>query len=445
MFMKTIAAIATPLSEGAIAIIRISGDEAISIANTLFSRDLTNIPSHQVVYGYIKDPKTQEYIDEVLVSVFRAPKTFTREDTVEINCHGGIYITKKILSLLLENGAELAERGEFTKRAFLNGRIDLTQAEAVQDLIEGKDSSTTRLAMNTLRGGIRTLIDPLKEDLIQMIAQIEVNIDYPEYYDVAQVETPQLLSKANQWLTKLEELIRKSHSGKIMREGIKTVILGKPNVGKSSLLNALLEEDKAIVSDVAGTTRDLVEGYVRLPSVTLHLIDTAGIHHTEDIVEKIGIERSHKAMEEADLVIVVLEAHEELSKEDEALLEASKDLNRIIVYNKVDLTQDIDSDKLYISAKDQHIEPLIDRIEEMYEEHTIALREPTFANERHIALLRQAHTHMETAVAALEAGMEIDLALIDIEQAYECIKDIIGEAKNMDLLDELFTRFCLGK
>lgn len=445
MFMKTIAAVATPLSEGAIAIIRISGEEAISIANTLFSRDLTNVPSHNVVYGYIKDPKTNEYIDEVLVSVFRAPKTFTREDTVEINCHGGIYITKKILSLLLENGAELAERGEFTKRAFLNGRIDLTQAEAVQDLIEGKDSSTTRLAMNTLRGGIRTLIDPLKEDLIQMIAQIEVNIDYPEYYDVAQVETPQLLAKADQWLSKLDELIRKSHSGKIMREGIKTVILGKPNVGKSSLLNALLEEDKAIVSDVAGTTRDLVEGYVRLPSVTLHLIDTAGIHHTEDIVEKIGIERSHKAMEEADLVIVVLEAHEALSKEDEALLEASKDLNRIIVYNKVDLTQDIDSDKLYISAKDQQIEALINRIEEMYEEHTIALREPTFANERHIALLRQAHTYMESAVAALEAGMEIDLALIDIEQAYECIKDIIGEAKNMDLLDELFTRFCLGK
>lgn len=447
MFMKTIAAIATPLSEGAIAIIRVSGDEAVEIVNRIFSRDLTQVESHHVVYGYIRDPQNNnEYVDEVLVSVFKAPKTFTREDVVEINCHGGVYITKRILSLVLEAGAELAERGEFTKRAFLNGRIDLTQAEAVQDLIEGRDNSVTKLAMMALRGGVRTLIEPLKEDLIQMIAQIEVNIDYPEYYDVAEVEIPQLMNKAEEWIAKIDELLRKSRSGQIMREGVKTAILGKPNVGKSSLLNALLEEDKAIVSDIAGTTRDLVEGYVRLPSVTLHLIDTAGIRDTDDVVEKIGIERSRKAMNEADLVILVLDAGSNLDEEDEALLKASEGLNRILVYNKSDLVQDTKEDnKLYISAKDQNIEPLIQKIEEMYSEHTIALKEPTLANERHIALLNKARTYMSQAIQTMRDGIEIDLATIDVENAYECIKEIMGEAKDMDLLDELFSRFCLGK
>lgn len=447
MFMKTIAAIATPLSDGAIAIIRVSGDEAIEIVNKIFSRDLTRVESHQVVYGFIKDPSNDfEYVDEVLVSVFRAPKTFTREDIVEINCHGGVFITKRILSLVLEAGADLAERGEFTKRAFLNGRIDLTQAEAVQDLIEGRDASVTKLAMTALRGGVRKLIEPLKEDLIQMIAQIEVNIDYPEYYDVAEVEIPELMNKANEWIAKIDELLKKSRSGQIMREGVKTAILGKPNVGKSSLLNALLEEDKAIVSDIAGTTRDLVEGYVRLPSVTLHLIDTAGIRDTEDVVERIGIERSRKAMAEADLVVLVLDAGATLDEEDEALLKASEDMNRILVYNKADLVQDNNEDgKLYISAKEQNIDALINKIEEMYSEHTIALREPTLANERHIALLRQARTYMQQAVVTMQDGMEIDLATIDIENAYECVKEIIGEAKSVDLLDELFSRFCLGK
>ena len=443
MFMDTIVAIATPLSEGAISIIRVSGDDAIEIVNRVFSRDLTKVDSHSVTYGYIKEGN--EYVDEVLVSVFRAPKSFTMEDIVEINCHGGIFITKKILSLVLASGARLAQKGEFTKRAFLNGRIDLTQAEAVNDLINGRDHNVTTLAMQALRGGVRKLIEPLKEDLIQIIGQIEVNIDYPEYYDVATVTEEELLPKTKQWLEKIDELLKKAESGKIMREGVKTVILGKPNVGKSSLLNALLEEEKAIVTDIEGTTRDLVEGYVRLPSITLHLIDTAGIHETEDVVEKIGIERSKKAMEEADLAIVMIDASRQLTKEDEELLEATKDKTRLIVYNKMDEKVIDTQNGIEISAKNNEVEPLIQRIEEMYAKHNIALQTPTLANERHIALLTQAKEYMEKAIETLELGLEVDLATIDMQSAYDCVLDILGEKGKKDLLDELFSRFCLGK
>ena len=444
MFLDTIAAIATPLQEGAISIIRVSGDDAIDIVNKIFSRDLTKISSHQVMYGYIKE--NDSYIDEVLVSVFKAPKSFTMEDIVEINCHGGIYITKKILSLVLASGARLADKGEFTKRAFLNGRIDLTQAEAINDLISGKDQGVTKVAMQALRGGVRKLIEPLKEDLIQIIGQIEVNIDYPEYYDVETVTEEILLPKTKEWLQNINNLLNKSQSGKIMREGIKCVILGKPNVGKSSLLNALLEEDKAIVTDIEGTTRDLVEGYVRLPSITLHLIDTAGIRETEDVVEKIGIDKSKQAMNEADLVIILLDASRELNDDDRELLELTKNHTRLVVYNKMDEVKiDLPSDALLISAKDNAIEPLIDAIEAMYEKHNFALHEPTLANERHIALLTQAKDYMMKAIDTLEMGLEVDLATIDMQSAYDCIIDILGEKGKKDLLDELFSRFCLGK
>lgn len=444
MFMDTIAAIATPLQEGAISIIRVSGEDAVDIVNSIFSRDLTKVNSHQIVYGYIME--NDSYVDEVLVSVFKAPKSFTMEDIVEINCHGGIYLTKKILSLVLAAGARLADRGEFTKRAFLNGRIDLTQAEAINDLISGKDQGVTTVAMQALRGGVRKLIEPLKEDLIQIIGQIEVNIDYPEYYDVATVTEEELLPKTKQWILKIDELLSKSQSGKIMREGIKTVILGKPNVGKSSLLNALLEEDKAIVTDIEGTTRDLVEGFVRLPSVTLHLIDTAGIRETADVVEKIGIDKSKQAMNEADLIIILLDASRELSEEDKELLELTKDKTRLIVYNKSDDVHImIPEGAIQISAKDNDISALTDAIETMYEKHTFALKEPTLANERHIALLKQAREYMNKAKETLELGLEVDLATIDMQSAYDCIIDILGEKGKKDLLDELFSRFCLGK
>ena len=444
MFMDTIAAIATPLQEGAISIVRVSGDDAIEIVNKICSRDLMKVNSHQVVYGYIMEDGT--YVDEVLISVFKAPKSFTMEDIVEINCHGGIYITKKILSLVLAAGARLAEKGEFTKRAFLNGRIDLSQAEAINDLISGKDQGVTKVAMQALRGGVRKLIEPLKEDLIQIIGQIEVNIDYPEYYDVATVTEEELLPKTKEWLSKINELLAKSQSGKLMREGIKTVILGKPNVGKSSLLNALLEEDKAIVTDIEGTTRDLVEGYVRLPSITLHLIDTAGIRETEDIVEKIGIDKSKQAMNEADLIVVLLDASRELSNEDYELLELTKDKVRLVVYNKSDdVKVEIPEDAILISAGQHDIDALVDAIEAMYEKHSFALNEPTLANERHIALLKQAKEYIMKAIDTLEMGLEVDLATIDMQSAYDCIIDILGEKGKKDLLDELFSRFCLGK
>ena len=302
--MDTIAAISTALDQGAISIVRMSGEDAIAIADTLCTCSLHDAPSHTIHYGYIKDPQSEEVLDEVLISVFRAPKTFTREDMVEINCHGGVYITRKILRLLLANGARLATRGEFTQRAFLNGRIDLTQAEAINDMIAAEGVSEAKLAVQGIRGSIKKLLDPFLEELLDIIAHIEVNIDYPEYDDVEQLTNEVLLPKARDWAQKINAILACANSGKIVKEGISTAIVGQANVGKSSLLNALLEEEKAIVTDIAGTTRDIVEGSIHLGAFTLHLIDTAGIRETQDTVEKIGIARSLKAIEEAQLVII---------------------------------------------------------------------------------------------------------------------------------------------
>lgn len=463
MFMDTIAAIATPLHEGAISIIRLSGMDAIAIVNSIFSRNLIEAASHTVTYGYIKDPQSGIVIDEVLISVFRAPKTYTREDIVEINCHGGVFITKQILSLCISQGAKLAQEGEFTKRAFLNGRIDMTQAEAVMDLIEANDIDQSQLAMQAIRGSIRTLINPLQEDLIQMIAQIEVNIDYPEYTDVAQLTVEELLPKAMAWRARLNQMIEESYSGQLMRSGIKTAILGKPNVGKSSLLNALLQEDKAIVTDIAGTTRDIVEGFIRLRDITLHLIDTAGIRETTDQIERIGIEKSRQAMNQADLILLVFDASRAFTMEDEELLSLTKGRTRIIVYNKSDAVDHIDQLHLanqlretsnedmktehtvIISAAKQEVQPLIDCITELFEKHKIATTRPTFANERHIGLLKQAYQAIDQAIDAMQQQFELDLVVIDIKQAYHCLQDILGEAMKKELLDELFSRFCLGK
>lgn len=459
MFIDTIAAIATPLHEGAISIIRLSGIDAIAIADQIFSRNLTKVNSHTVTYGYIIDPDTQRSLDEVLVSVFRAPKTYTREDIVEINCHGGVFVTKQILSLCIAQGAKLAEEGAFTKRAFLNGRIDMTQAEAVMDLIEANDASKSQLALQAIKGSVRSLIDPLKEDLIQMIAQIEVNIDYPEYTDVAQLTQEELLPKAMLWETRLSQLLEESHSGKLIRSGIKTAILGKPNVGKSSLLNALLEEDKAIVTEIAGTTRDIVEGHIRLPDVTLHLIDTAGIRETQDRIEQMGIDKSHQVMREADLLLVVVDASQPLTTEDYQLIELAKEKTHIVVYNKSDLTDSAINDQsihdqlisqqidhcVQTSAANGEVHELVDRVIQMFRKHQIAIQQPTFANERHIGLLKQAKGSIQLAIQAMEEGFELDLVVIDIKQAYQCLQDILGESMKKELLDELFSRFCLGK
>ncbi len=443
----TIAAIATPLADGAISIIRISGEHAISIVNTLFTKNLEQCEANTIHYGYIMNPDTQEPVDEVLVSLFRAPKSFTAEDTVEINCHGGPYVTKTILTLLLSKGARMARAGEFTQRAFLHGRIDLTQAEAVMDLIKANDKAKARMAINGIRGSVAKLLEPLINELLDMIANIEVNIDYPEYDDVEQIRSDILLPKVNDWLTRIDDMIKKAESGAIMKEGIQTAIIGKPNVGKSSLLNAMLEEEKAIVTDVAGTTRDIVEGSIYLAGVTLHLIDTAGIRDSEDVIEQIGIEKSKAAIEQAQLILLVLDGGNPLDDNDRELLEMTSDKDRLIVYNKCDLIKKRSQHEkgIFISAKNQDIDELLQALKKRYEQHTAVLSEPMLNNERQIGLIKMARSHMASAQQALLDGIQIDLVEIDMQAAYQSLKEILGEYHRDDLLDTLFANFCLGK
>ena len=443
MLNDTIAAISTAAVDGAISIIRVSGADALSIADSILNIDVQKKKSHTISYGYVYDQEHDELIDEVLVSVFRAPKTFTCEDIVEINCHGGRFITKKILRLCLAHGARLANPGEFTQRAFLNGRIDLTQAEAVNDMIQADSNENARMAVQGLRGSVRKLLDPLIQDLLDIIANIEVNIDYPEYDDVEQLSSEIIQPKAREWMKRIQQILDRAQSGQLLKEGIKTAIVGKPNVGKSSLLNALLEEEKAIVTDIAGTTRDIVEGHIHLQGLTLNLIDTAGIRDTKDVVEQIGIQRSLQAITEAQLVILVLDSSRALDAQDEELLELTKDKTRIIVYNKTDISNH--QDGVCISAASGEIEPLLVRIHELFDRHQLVLQEPLLHNERQISLMMKAESSMRQALASMEAGMELDIVAIDIQEAYTALKEILGEVHREDLLDTLFSNFCLGK
>lgn len=441
MFNDTIAAIATPQVTGAVSIIRISGEDSISIASKLIGKDLSNKEGYTITYGSIRE--NDELVDDVLVSIFRSPKSYTGEDVVEIGAHGGVYITRKILSLVLGLGCRLARNGEFTERAFLNGKMDLAQAEGVNDLINAKDSMNARSAAHSLSGSVSKILGPLEEDLTQIISNIEVNIDYPEYDDVRQLTEEEILPKAVQWLTQIHKVIEEAEKAVNIRDGIDTVILGRPNVGKSSLLNALLEEDKAIVTDIAGTTRDIVEGTVRLDGITLNLIDTAGIHESDDVVEKIGIDKSLKALEKAELVIVVLDGSEEMTEEDNHLLDITKDKNRIVVYNKNDKKQV--SDGISISAINGEVEELTDAIKKKYENELVIANTDTLNNERQIGLAIQAENSMKSAIQTLKDGMELDLVTIDLEKAWTSLKEITGKAGKEDLLDEIFSRFCLGK
>lgn len=441
----TIAAIATPLADGAVSIIRISGDDAIQIADALFNKDLQAQAANTITYGFIIDPNNQERVDEVLVSLFRKPHSFSGEDVIEINCHGGRFITKEILKLVLGQGARLANPGEFTQRAFLNGRIDLTQAESVMDMIEAGDRLSAKMALNGIRGSVKKLLEPLIKQILDMIAHIEVNIDYPEYTDIEELTDDVLLPSIQQWLTHIDEILQRSNSGKIIKEGVKTAIIGKPNVGKSSLLNALLEEEKAIVTDIEGTTRDIVEGSIHLQGITLHLIDTAGLRESNDKIEQIGIAKTRQLIEEAQLILLVLDANRPLDETDYALLEDTKDKPRLIVYNKSDLLKQQNNEQIYISAKQHKIDPLLNALNEYYEQHTAVLYEPILNNERQIGLLHRAKQHMENAYQALSNQCEIDLVQIDIQEAYRCLKEILGEYHREDLLDTLFANFCLGK
>ena len=441
MMNDTIAAIATANATGAVSIIRISGEEAILIASELINKDLSKKEGYTITFGTVQEDN--EVVDEVLVSIFRAPKSYTGEDVVEIGCHGGLFITRKILSLCLGKGARLARRGEFTERAFLNGKMDLSQAEGVNDLINATDEVNAKSAMHSLKGSVSKILKPLEEDLTQIISNIEVNIDYPEYDDVHQLTEDEILPKAKAWLNDIQKLIDEAKKAVNIREGIDTVILGRPNVGKSSLLNALLEEDKAIVTDIAGTTRDIVEGTVRLDGITLNLIDTAGIHESNDIVEKIGIDKSLQALEKAELVIVVIDGSEALTDEDHKLLEMTKNKNRIVVYNKNDKA--IQHDGISISAINGDVEALTNAIKEKYEKELYLASSDTLNSERQIGLAIQAEQSMKNAIRTLEDGMELDLVTIDLENAWTSLKEITGKAGKEDLLDEIFSRFCLGK
>ena len=443
MFEDTIAAISTStLTKTAISIVRISGKDAFTVLNKIFKTKDRNYQGYRIYYGHIYDPRNQEIIDEVLVNTFIAPKSFTGENLVEINCHGGLYVTSKVLTLVLSYGARMALHGEFSKRAFLNGKIDLTQAEAINDLICADNKDSAKLAVNSLSGSISKMINPLINDLEQCIAHIEVNIDYPEYDDNGIITANEVSLLVEDWKKQCDKIINMAQNSLIIKEGIKTVIVGKPNVGKSSLLNALLQQDKAIVSDVAGTTRDLVEGDIHLDNVTLHLIDTAGIHDTENDIEQIGIKKSRQALSEAQLVIVLIDSSD-FDLEDEKLLEETENLNRLVVYNKKDLG--ITFSGINISANNGDIDQLINAINDLFKDSKLALSQPVLTNERQIALMRQAKEAMESASRALSNNIPLDLINEDIQHAYRCLKEILGQYTREDLLDGIFSRFCVGK
>lgn len=444
----TIVAISTALGEGAISIIRVSGDDAIKIVNGIFKgKDLSKVDSHTINYGHII--YNDEIIDEVLVSVMKSPKTYTKEDVIEINTHGSIAVVNKIMEILLLSGCRLAEPGEFTKRAFLNGRIDLTEAEGVMDLINSETELTRKMAVNELSGKVSKLITDLREKIVALISNIEVNIDYPEYEDIEVVTIDRIKKEVKEMKEELTKILKLSEDGKILKDGIKTVILGKPNVGKSSLLNALLEENKAIVTDVKGTTRDIVEGSIIVGGVKLNLIDTAGVRKSSDVVEKIGIEKSLSLIDEAELILLVLDSSEELTEEDKFLLDKTKDKKRIVIMNKDDLENNnkYNEDVIRISAKtNQGIDLVKDKIKELFNANAFLNKNLTyFTNVRQITLLKQAIVSLNDAYQGVLNNSEIDMIEIDLKLAWERLGDIIGANYTEELIDNLFSRFCLGK
>ncbi len=458
MEADTIAAIATALGESGIAVIRVSGDDAISIADKIYrgKKPLIHAKSHTVHYGHIVHIQTGEVIDEVLVTVMRAPRTFTREDTVEISCHGGLVPVQSILESLLMAGARLAEPGEFTKRAFLNGRIDLSQAEAVIDLIRAKTEQAAKIANQQAEGRLSKQIRTLRAEILETLAHLAVNVDYPEYD--AEEMTGKLLSERCLSIKKeLERLLQTARQGKIMREGLATVIVGRPNVGKSSLLNALAQENRAIVTDIPGTTRDILEEYVNIRGIPLRLLDTAGIRETEDVVERIGVERSQEALEEADLLLIVLNYGEPLQEEDERLLAFSQTITSVVIVNKIDLPQKCDLDRVRAIVgnrpiittslkKQQGIEQLEEVVVNQFFSGQIDSKDITYvSNARHIQLLEKAKASVEEVVTGIEAGLPLDLVEIDLKNAWQSLGEVIGEAVAEDLIDQIFSQFCLGK
>ncbi|MGZ9849573.1 tRNA uridine-5-carboxymethylaminomethyl(34) synthesis GTPase MnmE [Macrococcus psychrotolerans] len=459
MELDTIASISTPMGEGAIAIVRLSGSDAVSIADKLYKGkyQLNDVASHTINYGHIIDPASKEVVEEVMVAVMRAPRTYTREDIVEINCHGGIMTVNRVLELALTNGAKLAEPGEFTKRAFLNGRIDLSQAEATMDFIRSKTDRASRVAMQQIEGRLSVLIKGLRQSILEILAQVEVNIDYPEYDDVEEATNTFLMEEARKIEGSITNLLQTANQGKILREGLSTVIVGKPNVGKSSMLNNLIQDNKAIVTEIAGTTRDVLEEYVNVRGVPLRLVDTAGIRETEDIVEKIGVERSREALKKADLILYVLNNNEILTEEDYKLAEIIKNEDVIVIINKTDLENKLDLEEVKTMIgnapivktsmlSQQGIEELEEQIRTLFFAGEVSNQDMTYvSNARHISLLKSAKTSIGDAISAAELGVPIDMIQIDLIKTWELLGEVIGESVDDGLIDQLFSQFCLGK
>ncbi|WP_085522435.1 tRNA uridine-5-carboxymethylaminomethyl(34) synthesis GTPase MnmE [Tuberibacillus sp. Marseille-P3662] len=458
MEQDTIAAISTPMGEGAIAIVRISGDEAIHIADKIYrgKQALMHVESHTIHYGKLIDPMRDQVVEEVMVSVMHAPKTFTRETIVEINCHGGVTSVNQVLELVLGNGARLAEPGEFTKRAFLNGRVDLSQAEAVMDMIRAKTDRAMNVAMEQMEGRLSHLIKTLRGQLLETIAQIEVNIDYPEY-DAEEMTNQTVLQKVIEVRDSIDRLLVTAKQGRIIREGLATAIIGRPNVGKSSLMNSLVHENKAIVTEIPGTTRDVIEEYVNVRGVPLKLVDTAGIRDTEDIVEKMGVERSRQVLTEADLILLLLNNNEPLTDEDRQLFKAIEGMEAAIIVNKTDLPQKLSVEEVEELANgrpvittsilnEQGIDELETGISDLFFTEGIEGQDLTYvSNSRHVALLKQAYAAVGEAISSIEAELPVDMAQIDIRRTWEILGEIVGDTVSDSLIDQLFRQFCLGK
>ena len=448
----TICAISTALGVGAISIVRVSGPNAIEIVNKIFKgKDLRKVDSHPINYGYIMD--NNEIVDEVLVSVMLAPKTYTTEDIIEINCHGGISTTNKVLELLLTNGARLAEPGEFTKRAFLNGRIDLIEAESVGDLINSETEKSMRLSLNGVTGNITNLVNSIRKELVSISANIEVNIDYPEYEDAIVLTNELIKPKIITIKKELENLLKESQNSKLIKKGIDVAIVGKPNVGKSSLLNTLLEEEKAIVTNIAGTTRDIVEGKIILDGIILNLIDTAGLRETNDIVEQIGVNKSKEIINSSDLIILVLNYNEEITHEELELINELKNKKLIVYINKNDLEKKLDESKIktnnivYGNTKEyKNLNDLKNKIRELFNLGELESSNLNYlSNSRQISLVKKSIDVLDNTLNSIENNIEIDLLAIDIKECFDLLGEIIGSTYKDELLDEIFSNFCLGK
>lgn len=440
---ETIVALATPPLKSAIAVIRLSGDDCFDVVSKCFTHDIRNIDKRTLLFGSIIDSGTK--IDDVIAAIYKGPKSFTGEDSVEISCHGSMLIANQIIEVLLKNGARLATNGEFSSRAFLHQKIDLVQAESINDIINATTKEAKQLSLLSLDGEVSKLIKPIKTKLADILSLIEVNIDFPEYEDIEVANKETIVSTVDLINLEIDKLIKDGEKAKIIKDGIKVAIVGKPNVGKSSLLNALTGEEKAIVTDIAGTTRDIVEGEINLRGVVLHLLDTAGIHEVDDKVESIGVERAKKSIDDADLVIVVLDSSRNLESEDEEILEITKNANRIIVYNKSDNCVLNTNDKLKISALNNDIQPLIDEIYKNIGLDEQAFKQPALNNMRQIGLLKQAKEALLRAKEDALSNLTVDLLSVSLMTAYEAILEILGEANQIDLSKEIFSRFCVGK